>query len=197
MKQTLMQRSLPKASTPAAPKTPRSASSVNSCTSGVITDDVKSADIRFCGDLSKVCAHDNSIIHLPLQKKCVCAVCGERCRHLCAICAMHCPSFANKDGKTVPCFLHHHNMNYFGLAMEDHKLIQKKRKKFEVPDDDHIKEHSLTMSRMQVVPRSPIPHLQQPLAQNTTTATPTSDRHLTPNCDTVRMNDEEWNENCL
>jgi hypothetical protein len=218
-KQTVHQRILPKSPGPAGmcPRTPRSTASVaSSSTSGVTADDIKSASKRLCGDLSQFGHHVASVVHLPLQNKRICVVCGKPCRYVCKICdkAMHYPSFTKKDEVPKQCFLNYHNTNFFGLAMEDHKLVGKKRKEFEIPTDQRIQEHHVAMQRMRSQPFSPLP---TPDTRNTSTATP--DRLYTPQANNRRTaqansrketragskatrgqlqrREDGWNDNCL
>jgi hypothetical protein len=206
-KQSTKQRSLPRSITSPGLRTPRRPGSVASTTSGITVDDVKSADKRLCGDLGKFCSHVESIIQLPLQNKRVCVVCGNTTRYACGLCdkALHYPSFTSKsDGKTIPCFLNYHNTNYFGLAMEDHKLVGKKRKQFLLPTHDRIHEHAVAMQRLRATPLSPrpLPPLLPTAATNATAAT--TNRADRPNSNkpsrrrlTTQQRQDGWNNQCV
>ena len=82
---------------------------------------------RICGDLSLLKKHIKSVVSGRKHGK-TCVVCGEMAYSICKMCdrAMH---FFPQKGKCTgkDCFVDYHNEVFFGLALDDASLVNKRR----------------------------------------------------------------------
>lgn len=114
---------------------------VISSSSSVTSQQIKTADQRLCGDLTKITEHGLSLVKLPKRAHKVCVVCGKNCYHKCKKCgvALHKPP--SGEGEKA-CFYHWHNALFYGLAKSDYKMAGTKRKDYEFPTAEVIAEHA-------------------------------------------------------
>ena len=133
--------------------------SVASATStGVARESFFESSERLCGDLSHLAAHIRSIKVIPKKNKRKCVVCGKNAYHLCMKCIgpegkpgvpMHRVVVGNEgDGDAVPCVIHHHNTAFFGLCKNGHRLGGKRKKDWEFPSAQEIREHAKEVKRV-------------------------------------------------
>jgi hypothetical protein len=88
---------------------------------------------RLCGNLSHFERHVQSVVtgkKHPLS----CRVCGDHCYSVCTMCDKPLHFFPNR-GKNVGknCFLEYHNDSFFGLAVDDCKVMKKRKQDWTAP----------------------------------------------------------------
>lgn len=133
--------------------------------SSVTSEQLKNADSRLCGDLTKFIHHGNSIRKIQKRAHRVCAVCGKPAYHICTLCKDN----KHKDGvplhkpPTSPdeptCYYQCQNTLFHGLAKADTRMTGTKRKDYAYPTADAIAEHGDTIKRLK--------EQQQPVLQPT------------------------------
>ena len=116
------------------------ATRASSASTNVTPQSIKEASRkRLCGDLCPLVDHMSSIHPIPNRNSKVCVVCGKYCYHVCMKCtgpdgkkgvAIHAsPNLSGVGESGVPCYIHYHNTNFFGLARTDYKLTGATSKK--------------------------------------------------------------------
>ena len=88
---------------------------------------------RLCGNLSHFERHVESV-QTGKKHPLSCRVCGEQCYSVCGLCNKPLHFFPNR-GKNMgkSCFLEYHNDSFFGLAVEDCKVMQKRKSDWTPP----------------------------------------------------------------
>jgi hypothetical protein len=88
---------------------------------------------RLCGNLSHFERHVQSV-ETGKKHPLSCRVCGDHCYSMCKLCdkPLHFfPSRGKNQGKN--CFLEYHNDNFFGLAVDDCKVMKKRKSDWAPP----------------------------------------------------------------
>jgi len=82
---------------------------------------------RLCGNLAQFERHVESV-ETGKKHPLSCRVCGEQCYSICGLCNKPLHFFPNR-GKNLGknCFLEYHNDSFFGLAVEDCKVMNKRK----------------------------------------------------------------------
>ena len=86
---------------------------------------------RLCGDLSRLKIHMDSVETGRKHPK-TCVVCGDPTYSVCVLCGGKGLHYFPQKGKSAgrDCFIDYHNEAFFGLALDDSELINKRKKEW-------------------------------------------------------------------
>ena len=90
---------------------------------------------QICGDLSRLNKHLNSV-ETGRQHGKMCVVCGDILYSFCNLCGKKAMHFFPQKGKCSgkDCFVDYHNEVFFGLALDDAKLVNKRKSDWTPPN---------------------------------------------------------------
>ena len=132
--------------------------SVASC--GISVQDLEDNAYRLCGDLNPYIKHQKSVKRFEGNNTQKCKVCGLRSAHHCELCAIRYKEQYGKEAifpvhftnpneiLKVPCFTQHHNVMFLGMARNDFRLVNKRKKDMELPDTPEQERHGQEMYQL-------------------------------------------------
>ena len=97
---------------------------------------------RICGDLSRLKKHLDSV-ETGIKYGNMCVVCGEIVYSFCKLCGSKAMQFFPQKGKCSgkDCFVDYHNEVFFGLALDDANLVNKRKSDWTPPNITKRKNH--------------------------------------------------------